>query len=136
MLPNLTLLEQINHKIKNTPNRQGEYKKPTHYGLFLLCHQAGLRVSEAINFNLASKNKQGLYQIKSKGNKKRYVYISPQIINELKVNNWKSNSTNRFNFYHFLKSIKQKVNLPANTELTPHILCCAFATFLIIATIV
>jgi site-specific recombinase XerD len=52
----------------------------------LLCYQAGLRVSEAINFNLAGKNKQGLYQIKSKGNKKRYVY-SPQVINELKVNN-------------------------------------------------
>ncbi|RHZ36269.1 Tyrosine recombinase XerD [endosymbiont GvMRE of Glomus versiforme] len=36
MLPSLPLLEQISSKIQNTPNRQGEYKKPTHYGLFLL----------------------------------------------------------------------------------------------------
>jgi len=85
MLPNLSLLEKIKQKIQNLPNRQGEYKRKTHYGCYLLCEKAGLRVSEAINFDLSTKTKKGLYRIeKPKGKKERFVYIPQQVINELK----------------------------------------------------
>ena len=85
MLPSLSLLEKIQQKIQNIPNRQGEYLRKTHYGCYLLCEKAGLRVSEAINFDLNSKNHKGLYCLnKTKGRKKRYVYIPQQVIKELK----------------------------------------------------
>ncbi|CAI2180989.1 6694_t:CDS:2 [Funneliformis geosporum] len=129
MLPSQAVLTQINHKIQETPNRQGEYKKNTHYSLFLLCGEAGLRVNEAINFDLNAKTQKGLYSIKSKGQKKRYVYIPQKVIKELKANNWRPNQTNRFNFYHFLRKIKREVNLSANIELTPHTLRRSFATY-------
>ena len=112
MFPNLQLLQQVHHKIKTIPNKQGEYKRQTHYGLFLLCYGAGLRVSEAINFDLAAKEQNGLYRLtKTKGKQKRYVYIPKRIINELKANNWQPCQTNRFNFYHFLKKVKHKSEL-------------------------
>jgi len=130
MLPNLSLLERIPPQILKISNRQGEYKRQAHYGLFLLCHEAGLRVSEAINFDLSAKTHKGLYRItKTKGQKKRYVYIPKKVIKELKKYEWKPNHTNRFNFYHFLKKIKRELNLPTNTELTPHTLRRAFATY-------
>ena len=85
MLPNLSLLEKIKQKIQNLENRQGEYKRKIHYCLFLLGQKAGLRISEAINFDLSTKTKKGLYRIeKLKGKKKRYVYIPRQVIKELK----------------------------------------------------
>jgi integrase len=87
MLPSRETLLQIGRKIQVIPNRQGEYKRKIHYGCYLLCQKAGLRVSEAINFDLNKKTKKGLYQIKSKGNKKRFVYIPKQVISELKANN-------------------------------------------------
>jgi site-specific recombinase XerD len=49
-----------------------------------LCQKAGLRVSEAVNFNLNQKTEKGLYHIKTKGKKKRYVYIPKKVISELK----------------------------------------------------
>lgn len=129
MLPNLSLLEQICQQIKHIPNRRKESKRRVHYCLFLLCQKAGLRVSEAVNFDLNSKTHKGLYRIKSKGKKERLVYIPRKVVNELEKNNWKPNNTNRFNFYHFLRKIRKKTNLPANTELTPHTLRRAFATY-------
>jgi integrase len=85
MLPNLALLEQIQQKIKNAPNHRGEYKRKTHYCLFLLGQKAGLRVSEAINFDLNAKTHKGLYRLnKTKGQKERFVYIPQQVIKELK----------------------------------------------------
>ncbi|KLL04289.1 MAG: tyrosine recombinase XerD [Mycoplasmataceae bacterium CE_OT135] len=130
MLPNLPVLERINQKIQNLPNQHGEYKRKTHYGLFLLCQKAGLRVSEAINFDLSAKTQNGLYRIKkSKGKKEKLVYIPQEVISELKKHNWQPNRTNRFNFYHFLKRIKQELNLPTNNELTPHTLRRTFATY-------
>jgi integrase len=130
MLPSLSLLEEINHKIKNLPNQQGEYKRKIHYGCFLLCQKAGLRVSEAINFNLANKTRKGLYRLnKTKGKKERYVYIPKKVVSKLKKYNWQPNRTNRFNFYHFLRKIKRELNLPTSTELTPHTLHRAFTTY-------
>ena len=85
MLPNLSLLEKIPQQILKISNQQGEYKKQAHYGCYLLCQKAGLRVSEAINFDLSAKIHKGLYRItKTKGQKERFVYIPHQAINELK----------------------------------------------------
>ena len=84
----LALLEQIREKVKNVRNKRGEFKRKVHYGCFLLCSKSGLRISEAVKFDLNSKNGKGLYRIeKPKGKKERYVYISKQVIRELKKNN-------------------------------------------------
>ncbi|CAH1761584.1 16482_t:CDS:2 [Entrophospora sp. SA101] len=100
----LQFLEQIPQRILNLPNQRKESKRKEHYGLFLLCQKAGLRVSEAVNFDLNKKTRKGLYLIKSKGKKKRYVYIPK-------------------------KKIKRELNIPPDTELTPHTLRRAFATY-------
>ena len=85
MLPSLPLLERIQQRIKNLPNKQGEYKQKIHYCCYLLCEKAGLRVSEAIRFDLNAKTRKGLYRIeKPKGKKEHYVYIPRQVIKELK----------------------------------------------------
>ena len=85
MLPNLALLSQIPQQIFRLPNRRKESKRKEHYCLFLLCYRAGLRVSEAVNFDLANQTPQGLYQItKTKGKKERLAYIPQQVISELK----------------------------------------------------
>jgi hypothetical protein len=130
MLPSLQLLEQIVRKVKSTPNKRKESKRGVHYGLFLLSYKSGLRISEAVSFDLDNKTRQGLYRIKkSKGKKERLVYVPKEVIWELKKHNWKPNQTNRWNFYHFLQKIKRELNLPANIELTPHTLRRAFATY-------
>jgi len=88
MLPSLAELELVGNKIKNIPNRRGEYKRKIHYGCYLLCSQSGLRISEAVKFDLNAKTRKGLYRItKTKGKKERYVYISPEVVKELKKNN-------------------------------------------------
>jgi integrase len=88
MLPSLSLLERIQQRIKNTPNKQGEYKRNIHFCLFLLGYQVGLRISEAINFDLSAESKHNLYKITiTKGKKERYVYIPQKVIKELKANN-------------------------------------------------
>lgn len=95
MLPTLQLLNQVANFIKNS-------KKQNYYCLFLLGKEVGLRVSEAVNFNLSLKKKSNLYLIRGKKHKKRAVFIDPQIISELKQNHWKPNKTNRFSFAHNL----------------------------------
>jgi integrase len=88
LFPSLQELELVRQKIKNIPNKKGEFLRKIHYGCFLLCSQVGLRISEAIKFDLNSKTRKGLYQIKkSKGKKTRYVYIPKKIIRELKSQN-------------------------------------------------
>ena len=95
-----------------------------------MCSKAGLRVSEAVSFDLANKTKKGLYRIKkTKGKKERLVYIPKKVIRELRKSNWKPNQTNRFNFYHFLKKIKRELNIGKGIELSPHILRHAFTTY-------
>ena len=84
MLPSQEVLKQVSQRIKNIPNQRKESKRKEHYGLFLLGQEAGLRVSEAINFDLSRKTRKGLYCIKSKGKKKRFVYIPQKVIQELK----------------------------------------------------
>jgi len=88
MLPSQELLEAISRKIKNIPNHRKESKRKIHFCLFLLGYKAGLRVSEAVSFDLANKTRQGLYRIeKPKGKKERLVYIPKKVIRELKKNN-------------------------------------------------
>ena len=89
MLPSLALLEQISQKIKTIPNQQGEYLRKIHYGCFLLGWSCGLRISEAVKFDLAKKTEKSLYRIeKTKGKKERLVYVPKAVIGELKKNNW------------------------------------------------
>jgi integrase len=88
MLPDLQLLEQIQQRIKHFPNKQGESKRKIHYCCYLLGLKSGLRVSEAIRFDLSAKTRKGLYRLnKTKGKKERFVYIPKQVISELKANN-------------------------------------------------
>lgn len=130
MLPSLAELEKVSQKIKNIPNRQGEYKRKMHYCCFLLAYKSGLRIGEAIKFDLAKKDKNGLYRInKPKGKKERSVYVPKKVINELKQNNWKPNQTNRYNFYWFLQKIKRELNIDKKIELTPHTLRRSFTTY-------
>jgi len=52
--------------------------------LFLLGQKAGLRVSEAVNFDLSKKERNGLYRLApTKKRKERYAYIPQEVINEL-----------------------------------------------------
>jgi site-specific recombinase XerD len=85
ILPSLSLLNKINQFIKT----QGEGKFSLNYGLFLLSWKSGLRVNEAVSFNYQLKHPRhkNLYSVKGKGNKTRYVYVSKEIIQELKTNN-------------------------------------------------
>jgi integrase len=86
--PSLKDLELVKGKIKSIKNRKGEFKRQIHYGCYLLCSQAGLRISEAVRFDLTAKNKQGLYRItKPKKQKERLVYVSKEVIRELKSQN-------------------------------------------------
>src|SRR5436305_11361337 len=88
ILPSLAELAKVGGEIKQVPNKRGEYKRKVHYGCFLLCSQSGLRISEAVKFDLNAKTRKGLYRIeKTKGKKERLVYISPQVVSELKKHN-------------------------------------------------
>jgi integrase len=79
MLPSPQLFDQVASFIQE----QGKF---SYYCLFLLGKEAGLRVSEAVNFDLNLKKKTNLYLIQGKKHKKRDVFIDPQIISELKQN--------------------------------------------------
>jgi hypothetical protein len=130
MLPTPQLLKKVSKEIMSVPNRRKESKRRIHYCLFLLGYKSGLRVSEAVSFSLENKTKEGLYRVeKPKGKKERFVYIPREVIKELRKNNWQPNSTNRFNFYHFLKKIKRELNIGKEIELTPHTLRHAFTTY-------
>jgi site-specific recombinase XerD len=65
--------------------------------------KAGLRVTEAINFDFVSMENpdpkfKNLFLLRGKRQKDRYVYIEPQIIEILKENNWKPNQITRIAF--------------------------------------
>jgi len=88
MLPSQELLKQISRKIKNIPNHRKESRRKIHYCLFLLDYKSGLRVSEAVSFDLTSKTRQGLYRVeRPKGKKERLVCIPKKVIRELRKHN-------------------------------------------------
>ena len=132
ILPTNQLLQQVWDYILTRSNKKGEFKKSSHESLFLLCWKVGLRISEAIGFDLSLEHQQpeykNLYLLRGKRNKERWVFISPEIVKELKKRDWKPNSTNRISFFDFLGKVKEEMNLPANIELSPHTLRRCFAT--------
>jgi len=133
ILPTNQLLQQIWDYIITRPPKQRENKKSQWECLYLLCWKVGLRITEAIGFdyNLEHQNSEykNLYLLRGKRQKERWVFVSPEIIKELKKRNWQPNSVNRFNFFHFLQQIKKEMNLPNNIELAPHTLRRCFATY-------
>ena len=79
-LPTPQLLNQVSQFIKDHGNEN-------YFCLFLLGLNSGLRVSEAVNFDLSLKKEQNLYLVKGKRHKKRAIYVSPAVIKELRKNN-------------------------------------------------
>jgi len=132
LLPFQQLLQQIWEHLISRPKKRGEYKKEIQECLFLLGWKVGLRISEAISFDLALEHQQSeyknLYLLRGKRQKERWVYVSPEIVNELRKRKWKPRTTNRYTFFDFLQQIKRELNLASNIELTPHTLRRCFAT--------
>jgi site-specific recombinase XerD len=133
VLPTNQLLQQIWDYILTRPNKKGESKKTEHECLYLLGWKVGLRISEAVGFDLSLEHQQteykNLYLLRGKRDRERWVYIAPEIIKELKKRNWQSNKTNRISFFDFLGKVKEEMNLPNNIELSPHTLRRCFATY-------
>ena len=75
VLPTNQLLQQVWDYILTRPNKKGEFKKLEHECLFLLCWKVGLRISEAIGFDLSLEhqepNYKNLYLLRGKRNKER-----------------------------------------------------------------
>lgn len=132
ILPTNQLLQQIWDYILTRPNKKGEFKKLEHESLYLLCWKVGLRISEAVSFDLSLEHQQveykNLYLLRGKRDKERWVFVNPEIVKELKRRDWQLNQTNRISFFDFLQVIKQELNLAENIELTPHTLRRCFAT--------
>lgn len=133
ILPTNQLLQQVWDYIISRPGKKGEKNKNQWECLYLLCWKTGLRVTEAISFDLnlehQSPEYKGLYLLRGKRQKDRWVYISSEIIKELKKREWKPNKVNRINFFYFLQQVKKELNISQNIELTPHTLRRCFATY-------
>jgi len=75
VLPTNQLLQQVWDYIINRSTKRGEYKKAEHECLYLLCWKAGLRISEAIGFDLSLEHQQSeyknLYLLRGKRDKER-----------------------------------------------------------------
>ena len=84
IFPSPSLLNQINQFIR----KREEENFSLNYGLFLLSSKSGLRVSEAVSFDYQLKHPRhrDLYLVKGKGARTRYVYVSKEVIQELKSN--------------------------------------------------
>lgn len=134
ILPSEQKIHEVWDYLINRPNLKGETKKPLHECLFLLCWKAGLRISEAIGFSFdfphPDSDKKGLFSIRGKGEKDRWVFLNPQLISELKKRSWKPNLTTRVGFFRFLQHLKEdpRLNISENIELAPHTLRRLFAT--------
>ena len=132
-LPSQQLLQEIQEFISTRPNHKRESKRWLHYCLFILCWKTGLRITEAINFNLELKHPEpeysDLYLLRGKRKKDRYVYVSPEIVETLKNHNWESNKTNRRDFWEFLNRVRYDLNISPNIELASHTLRRCFATY-------
>ena len=133
IIPSRQKMKQIWEFQIGRKNIKGETKKQLHECLFLLCWKAGLRVSEAIKFdlNLEHPEKPGLFSLRGKGQKDRWTYLSTDLVKELKKRDWKPNNTNRIAFFKFLNNLKKEPELEINerVELSPHTLRRCFATY-------
>ena len=132
ILPTNQLLQQVWDYILTRPNKKGESKKNLHECLFLLGWKVGLRITEAIGFDYQLEhqepNYKNLYLLRGKRAKERWVFVSSEIIKELKKRNWQPQQTNRISFFDFLGKVKEEMNISANIELAPHTLRRCFAT--------
>jgi site-specific recombinase XerD len=132
LLPSQQLLQQIWAHLISRPKKRGEYKKDLQECLYLLCWKVGLRVSEAIGFDLSLEHQQSeyknLYLCRGKRQKERWVYVRSEIVRELRQRKWQPHQTKRSSFFSFLQQIKQELSLARNIELAPHTLRRCFAT--------
>jgi len=132
ILPTQQLVQQVWDYVLARPKKKGEQKKELLECVFLLCWKVGLRVSEAIAFNLSLVHPEpeykNLYLLRGKGSKDRWVYLSEEIRQELKKRNWKPHRVHRVSFFDFLNQLKKELRIPARTELAPHTLRRCFAT--------
>jgi site-specific recombinase XerD len=87
-IPSQEILIKIQDYLNKRANRKGEHKKDLQHCLLLLCLKAGLRVTEAIGFNLSLENTEpqfkNLFLLRGKRQKDREVYVSPEVISFLK----------------------------------------------------
>ncbi|KLL01739.1 MAG: tyrosine recombinase XerD [Mycoplasmataceae bacterium RC_NB112A] len=72
--------------------------------------------------------KNSFYLVKSKV-KIKSIFISEQVISELKKQAWKPNSLTRFGFYKFLRRAKRELKISVEIELSPHTLRNCFTTY-------
>ena len=132
-LPSQQLLQEVQDFILTRANHQSERKRWIHCSLFLLCLKSGLRVSEAINFDLEMKHPEtelnNLYLIRGKGKRNRYIYVSEELVSILKERHWEPNKTTRRDFWEFLNRVRLDLNISASIELAPHTLRRCFATY-------
>ncbi|CAG8662153.1 5905_t:CDS:2, partial [Paraglomus brasilianum] len=74
---------QIWDYITTRPTKKGEYKKPVMECLYLLGWKVGLRISEAINFDLSLENQEpsfkNLYLLRGKEQVKKEMNISEKV---------------------------------------------------------
>ena len=112
-----------------------ERKKNDYECLFLLCWKVGLRISEAVSFDLSLIHSEAkyknLYHLRGKGKKDRWVFVKEEVIKELRKRNWKpklGRNWLRINFWDFLEVVKKDLNISENIELSPHTLRRCFAT--------
>jgi site-specific recombinase XerD len=136
-IPSQQLLQEVQEFILTRPNHKSERKRWIHYSLFLLCWKSGLRVSEAISFNLELVHPQieyrDFYLIRGKGKRNRYIYVSEEVVSVLKEHHWEPNKTTRRDFWEFLNRVRHDLKISASIELAPHTLRRCFATYNLLA---
>jgi hypothetical protein len=75
ILPTNQLLAQVWDYIISRPSKRGEHKKAEMECLYLLCWKVGLRISEALEFDLSLEHGENqyknLYLLRGKGKKER-----------------------------------------------------------------
>src|SRR2546423_11169891 len=111
MLPTKKMLKLARAAAQRLSQLPKEKKGSIHYGIFLLCFGAGLRGSEAGSFDL-TQQENGLFLVPSKKGQERKVAVNQSIVQELKVNNYRPNQTNRLNFANYCQRVKKEANLP------------------------
>ncbi|MCE8159258.1 MAG: tyrosine-type recombinase/integrase [Candidatus Moeniiplasma glomeromycotorum] len=133
ILPTNRLLAQVRDYILSRQSKRGEHKRELMECLYLLGWRVGLRISEALNFDLNFEHQdqqyKNFYLLRGKGKKERWVYVGSEVMRELRQWDWKPNQTTRFTFSKFLEQVKKELNFPPQTELTPHTLRRCFATY-------
>lgn len=132
VIPNYQQISTAWKYLENRSNKKAETKLSFHKCLFLLCWRSGLRVNEAIGFDLQLQNSEigysNFYLISGKGQKNRWIPVDNETVKYLKKSNWKPNQTKRNSFFMFLEKLKEDLEWDDRLELAPHTLRRCFAT--------